>query len=59
MTRRRFLFYVEADSEEDAHRLMSELLSLPRPITTPHGQVQIGMVDVTEQVHPQTAAAAT
>lgn len=48
---RRYLFFVEATSEEDAQQMLNALLSLPREISLPQaGPVSIGMVDVTDQI---------
>lgn len=50
---RRYLFFVEATSEEDAKQMLNALLSLPRDISLPQaGPVSIGMVDVTDQIVP-------
>ena len=52
---RRYLVYVEADSEQDAQRTLNELLSLPRQIVQPERPVTIGMVDVTDKIVNQEA----
>ena len=50
---RRFLLCIEANSVEEASEAFNQLLRLPRPI---RGEVEIHVVDVTDQTHRVTPA---
>ncbi len=57
---RRYLLFIEADSDEDARNTINELLSLPRPISTEmKGPVSIDVVDVTERIVNQPSEMAS
>lgn len=57
---RRYLLFIEANSDEDARNTINELLSLPRPISTQtNGPVTVDVVDVTEQIVNQPSEMAS